>query len=142
MKLICCRSQNNSSGVTNLLGEGFNVDWTEEAPKSIENGSNPSSELLDLSWPMNTNLLAEDFMPSKLLQEGGLNFANLNLATSVDNKNSTEKIVKDKSDEKHENQSNKGTSNNSQVSWLSLFAELDPLANQGEAVLSATADRA
>lgn len=74
--------------------------------------------------------LLRDFMPSHLLQEGNFIFdtseiLNDNAETTKDVK----KVTKNSS-EKSE----------SQVSWLSLFKELDPLANQD--ALSSSGDRA
>lgn len=103
--------------VTNLLDDDFSASWTDQTQESSVN-----SELAGLSWPANTDLLTGEFMPSKLLQEG-LNFLELDLP-QTDNKNEVKSLkINEKSTSKDSNSA-------SQVSWLSLFAELDPLANQ------------
>lgn len=79
-------------------------------------------------------------MPSKLLQEGDLNFLELDLSTKTDSKSCASQ--KNPVTKNCEGQINKGPSNTSQVSWLSLFAELDPLANQNDGTLSTAVDRA
>lgn len=103
-----------------LLGEDFSA--TNEEIKPIE--QSPSAALLDLQWPNNADFFGGDFMPSKFIQEGQLDF-NTELTPSTPNKPSEpikEEISKKKNKEK--------TNINSQMSWLSLFAELDPLSNQ------------
>lgn len=75
-------------------------------------------------------------MPSMLLEEGKSNFSDTKLADlSEDKRETTEEQAKPAVTKDN---SKKGT----QVSWLSLFAELDPLSNQNEHVLNGVGDRA
>lgn len=139
---ICFSAENDSTDVSNLLGEDFSASWTSEALPTSTSDSNASSELVGLSWPTNSDSLAGEFMPSKLLQEGDLNFLELNLSTHTDNKNFAKEKLKDTVGKANEEHVNRGSSSMSQVSWLSLFAELDPLANQNDGTLSTAVDRA
>lgn len=118
----CFSSEDDSGHIANLLDEDFNPSWTvQESSSEINSGS----DLAGLSWPTNTDLLTGEFMPSKLLQEG-LNFLELDLSTQTDNNDKSKNPIS-----KHnEKQTTKDSNSVSQVSWLSLFAELDPLANQ------------
>lgn len=118
-------SKNNPTDITNLLDEDFNPNWINQAPESATINLSAESDLTGLSWPTNTDLLTGEFMPSKLLQES-LNFLELDISTQTDNTDEI-KNLKTKISEKN---CKKDSSNTSQVSWLSLFAELDPLANQ------------
>lgn len=129
-------SEDNAADTGNLLDEDFNPSWTNQAQESSVTDLNASSELVGLSWPTNTDLLTGEFMPSKLLQEG-LNFLELDLPSQADNKNK----MKSPTTKLNEKQTNKDSSSTSQVSWLSLFAELDPLANQN-VLQSTNGDRA
>ncbi|XP_022910018.1 islet cell autoantigen 1 [Onthophagus taurus] len=106
----------DSSETTNLLGEDFSTPTNNETPKTPLNGT-----LLDLSWPSTSDFLGGDFMPSKLLQEG-MNFNLDELDKMTESKKPT-------------------TDQKAQMSWLSLFAELDPLANQ-ESNTPGSGDRA
>lgn len=72
-------------------------------------------------------------MPSKLLHDGELSIEKLTIPH--DAKQDAAKEIKD-------TPSKKGRKNNANVSWLSLFAELDPLSSQNEGVLGSTGDRA
>lgn len=116
------------SEVTNLLGEDFSTKIPDqEAP--ISDGP---SALLDLCWPSNADFLGGDFMPSQLIQEGNFDFSQIDIERIENSKESNIKPMKqDKRSEK----------NGTQVSWLNLFAELDPLANPDPAA-STSDDRA
>ncbi|GJQ71141.1 hypothetical protein Trydic_g1043 [Trypoxylus dichotomus] len=77
-------------------------DYSMSSPTHKTSDSS-NGALLDLTWPTATaDFLSGEFMPSKLLQED------------------------DSAKSKSKGDGNKAT----QMSWLSLFAELDPLANQ------------
>ncbi|EEZ99938.1 islet cell autoantigen 1 [Tribolium castaneum] len=118
--------------VSNLLGEEFSSPAPEPEPP-VQDGSNPSSALLDLCWPSNSDFLGGDFMPSKLIQEGNFDFSQLEMGKTDDNTKENDKPMKGpgKGNEK----------NGTQMSWLSLFAELDPLANADQE-LTNSGDRA
>lgn len=131
--LMCFSDDDNSTNIGNLLNEEFNSSWTNEAQES---STETNSELVGLTWPTNTDLLTGEFMPSKLLQEG-LNFLELDLSSQTDNKEKTNSSIT----KQNETKLNKESNNTSQVSWLTLFAELDPLANQNISQ-NTTADRA
>lgn len=122
--------ESDTSSSTNLLGEDFSRSTQEDLP---ENAS-LSSELLGLSWPATVSeFMGGEFMPSKLLHDGDLNI--VELTAPRETKSETAK-------ESKEAPSKKEMKTNASVSWLSLFAELDPLSNQNEGVLSSTGDRA
>ncbi|CAH1179626.1 unnamed protein product [Phaedon cochleariae] len=106
-----------AEGISNLLEGNFAPPPLQQellSPKSDE--TKPSAALLDLNWSMNSDFLGGDFMPSKLMQEGSFDFLSppaVNMETpETDDKNIP-----------------KASTTENQVSWLSLFAELDPLAN-------------
>lgn len=129
-----------------LLGETFynnaELKNDSETPKGdldgLEIGTSGNAALLDLSWPSGNTaqsnlssdfLLGGDFMPSSFLQDLS------SLSSLTDVKDQTDSVAasgtgKDKKDK-----------TSSQMSWLSLFAELDPLANQEESSSNLT-DRA
>lgn len=114
---------------TNLLGEDFSPAVQEEPS---ENAS-LSSELLGLSWPATvSDFIGGEFMPSKLLHDNDLNIAELT---------APREMKQEAAKESKEVASKKETKSNVNMSWLSLFAELDPLSNQNEGVLSSTGDR-
>lgn len=73
-------------------------------------------------------------MPSNFINEGNFNFKDAPVTQAEDN--NLKEIKEDKEIPK------KSTleKNNAQMSWLSLFAELDPLANQD--IANADGDRA
>lgn len=100
------------SETADLLGENFSLPETAQENVKPEDDK-PSSALLDLNWSSNSEFLGGDFMPSKLLQQGTFDFSDLNVVSE-----------NEKSGGKTE-----APANGSHVSWLSLFAELDPLAN-------------
>ncbi|XP_018318723.1 islet cell autoantigen 1 [Agrilus planipennis] len=106
---------------TDLLGENFSIPPVIPDTNAIEGSkqsdSTLSSELLSLNWPSENDLLG-DFMPSKFLQEGTFNFDTL----SQKSEEPTPSAIKD--------DTKKSNDLKSQMSWLSLFKELDPLANQ------------
>lgn len=117
--------------VSNLLGEDFAVA-AQEQETPVQDGPNPSSALLDLCWPSNNDFLGGDFMPSKLIQEGNFDFSQIEAAKTEDTKETNDRPKKiAKGNEK----------NGTQMSWLSLFAELDPLANSDQE-LTNSGDRA
>ncbi|XP_056648940.1 islet cell autoantigen 1 [Diorhabda sublineata] len=116
-----------------LLNAAFLIDSpTEQAPTADNADKKPSSDLLDLNWSSNTDFMAGDFMPSKLMQE---DFFNIPMTTSKKEEN-----VQDLNNISKKTLQNNMTSEN-KVSWLSLFAELDPLANPALENNSATSDR-
>uniref|UniRef100_A0A1Y1M9J6 Islet cell autoantigen Ica1 C-terminal domain-containing protein n=1 Tax=Photinus pyralis TaxID=7054 RepID=A0A1Y1M9J6_PHOPY len=106
----------DASEVSNLLGEDFTPSMPEsKAPAMVEDKALTNLALLEMNISSEADLLG-DFMPSRLMQEE--NFFNLpEQFDSVPNNNIPSKL---KGNEKTE----------AQVSWLSLFKELDPLANQ------------
>ncbi|KAF5284061.1 hypothetical protein FQR65_LT13607 [Abscondita terminalis] len=114
------KNSTDPTEVNDLLGEDFSSVPTSDPFKPVpaveENVSNLT--LLEMNIPSKEDLLG-DFMPSRLIQEGMFNFnvSDKLDATSKDDKNIPSKI---RGNEKTE----------AQVSWLSLFKELDPLANQ------------
>ncbi|KAJ8948870.1 hypothetical protein NQ318_013524 [Aromia moschata] len=111
-----CGGKSQSSESQNLLGEDFSESVKEES-LSMSDDSKPSSALLDLNWTAGADFLGGDFMPSKLLQENSFDF-------------STSDPDKEDDNGKHDKKVTKATKiNENNVSWLSLFAELDPLAN-------------
>lgn len=113
---------------TTLLGEDYSMSSPVHQLKESSNNT-----LLDLTWPTSSSdFLSGDFMPSKLLQEGNMSFDPSNFALDMKS-NAQDESSKSKS----KGDNNKGA----QMSWLSLFAELDPLANQDN-VTSGTGDRA
>lgn len=137
---------NNKNDENNLLGYEFSTD-----AKDTNKDTADSSNLLDLSWPVtedtaftsqqssNFDFLSNDFMPSKLLQAGelekilpsisgspaGLSDGTTNPKNPINPTNTISGSLAGNSS----NSSIKPSQNN--VSWLSLFADLDPLsANQ------------
>ncbi|XP_018573535.1 islet cell autoantigen 1 [Anoplophora glabripennis] len=100
-----------------LLGENFSLTENKQETSKLED-TKPSSALLDLNWSANSEFLGSEFMPSKLMQEDSFNF--------TDSKN---KGDDGKSNGQIENAMKTEKLNSTHVSWLSLFAELDPLAN-------------
>lgn len=114
---------------SNLLGE----DFTSAIPIQNETAGEEEKELsnvalLELNLSTNTDLL-KDFMPSRLIHEGNFNFdrPDADSPSNLEATNNTKGVTKkSKTNEKTE----------AQVSWLSLFKELDPLANQDDASLS------
>ncbi|CAH0546235.1 unnamed protein product [Brassicogethes aeneus] len=123
-------TKESESDVTNLLGEDFNPTL-ESQPMKLDH-SKPSSALLDLGWPSNSDFLGGDFMPSKLFEDSSFNFT-APLETKNDQQTAKESNSKPKV--------NKMDTAN-QMSWLSLFAELDPLANPDHAANGSAGDRA
>lgn len=118
----------STTNVSNLLGEDFSVSSPpaaaegQSSPSKIDD-SKPSSALLDLAWPSsNSDFLGGDFMPSKLMQ---------NDDTFSFHENDDDKSNKqiDNNSKSNINVSKQSETNKTQMSWLSLFAELDPLAN-------------
>ncbi|KAJ8915781.1 hypothetical protein NQ315_004593 [Exocentrus adspersus] len=109
-------SEDETSETIDLLGENFAASKNQEPEQKIEEDVKPSSELLDLNWATNLEFFGNDFMPSKLMQDT-YDFTDTNL--NKDDK---------KGDGKTESRDTKKL-NADHVSWLSLFAELDPLAN-------------
>lgn len=102
-----------------MLGENFSpIENKQESSNEVDD-TKPSSALLDLNWSANSEFLGSEFMPSKLMQEESFNF--------TDTKN------KDGKDGKSNGQLENGVKNEqltgNHVTWLTLFAELDPLAN-------------
>lgn len=122
------RDANSLIETNSLLGEDYSMSSSAQEPIDSTNQT-----LLDLTWPTNTSdFLSGDFMPSKLIQDGAINFDIGGFP--LDGKtNPGEEPSKPKS---------KGDTNKTtQMSWLSLFAELDPLANQDN-VMDGMGDRA
>lgn len=111
----------------NLLGEDFT-----SAPDPITANLDelkPSSALIDLDLSKSTDNFTDflsgsaNFMPSSLMQdETGFNFKTEESIAKT-NENQPKKIVKSTAPKQ-----SKGKTQ-SQMSWLSLFAELDPLSN-------------
>ncbi|XP_060519250.1 islet cell autoantigen 1 [Cylas formicarius] len=114
--------------VSTLLGEDFlPTSSLESNPANDFDESKPSSALLDLNWsPVSDFLGNSSFMPSSLIEQGSFKFSEVN---------------KDITDKQESNQKPNKTKTDSQVSWLSLFAELDPLAS-GVMDNNVTGDRA
>lgn len=134
-----------------LLGYDFS-----DNPNDSNKDTVASSNLLDLSWPSpiteeasltsqhsnNFDFLGNDFMPSKLLQAGELDKILPSIVNDVaGDQSDTNKCIKHALNvsgtsaaaaplsSANVNSSIKSSQNN--VSWLSLFADLDPLsANQ------------
>ncbi|KAL3276269.1 hypothetical protein HHI36_020983 [Cryptolaemus montrouzieri] len=104
----------------NLLGDDFLP--TEISGEDKPNQGDTNESLLDLSLSQNNpELISKDFfMPSNLIQ-GGFNFTS-------DDLSKLEKAANQK-DEKAKTTSDKEKTD-AQVSWLSLFDELDPLSNK------------
>ncbi|KAK9752368.1 Arfaptin-like domain [Popillia japonica] len=122
------KNTNSLTETTTLLGEDYSMSSPVHQLKESSNNT-----LLDLTWPTSSSdFLSGDFMPSKLLQEGNMSFDPSNFALDMKS-NAQDESSKSKS----KGDNNKGA----QMSWLSLFAELDPLANQDN-VTSGTGDRA
>ncbi|KAK9881595.1 hypothetical protein WA026_016465 [Henosepilachna vigintioctopunctata] len=119
-------AENNSGtpqrDVVNLLGDDFPP--LQESPikdfKQLNNIDSTKS-LLDLpSTENNLDDLSKDFfMPSNLIQ-GGFNFTSDDLSKLERTTNNSQKDRKPADKERAD----------SQVSWLSLFDELDPLSNK------------
>lgn len=118
--------------VSDLLGEDFSSKKTEE----LESNNDIHPELLDLNWPETSDFLGGDFMPSKLIQ-GDIDFNNLVSNKEIPSTNKMMETKEIKGDSKKSRSDNSGA----QMTWLSLFAELDPLANQDNS-LNGTGDRA
>lgn len=114
----------------NLLGEDFYSPAKEEI---FEQNTLPSSALLDLQWPTNSEFLGGNFMPSQFIMDG-----NLDLKDSDPQQN--DNVLKDNKENKEVPKNIKIDKTTAQMSWLSLFAELDPLANQDN--LTNVGDRA
>lgn len=107
--------------LTNLLGDFVAPPILKcETPSDDKSLSNVT--LLEMNLSTDHDLL-RDFMPSRLIQEGNFNFTSSetfnNQSTAKDSNDIPKKV---KATEKTE----------AQVSWLSLFKELDPLANQDD----------
>nr|CAH7742501.1 unnamed protein product [Callosobruchus chinensis]CAH7752566.1 unnamed protein product [Callosobruchus chinensis] len=100
--------------VANLLQGDFSAPTDPQLEAS--DLSKPSSALLDLSWSIQSDFMKGNFMPSKLMQEDGFMFMDLPTEQETSQKN-------EKSPDKNEK-------NDKQMSWLSLFAELDPLSSK------------
>lgn len=111
----------------NLLGEDFT---SSPENNSIAENTSPSSALLDLQWPTNSDFFNSNFMPSNFILEGNINFKE----SDVTQEEHTSSI------DKKENEIPNKDKNNAHMSWLSLFAELDPLANQD--ITNSDGDRA
>ncbi|CAG9864611.1 unnamed protein product [Phyllotreta striolata] len=105
--------ESQSSDVGDLLNTDLSELPLPEQPISEDGSLKPSSELLDLNWNSNSEFLAGDFMPSNLLNDGFFNVAD---STNDSQQNSSQSA-------------GNARENGKQVSWLSLFAELDPLSN-------------
>ncbi|XP_050314988.1 LOW QUALITY PROTEIN: islet cell autoantigen 1 [Anthonomus grandis grandis] len=103
-----------SSSVSNLLGEDFALPpLPSQASPDL---SKPSAALLDLA-PSLSDLLGDEnsaFMPSSLMQEG----ATFDFQKKPEEEPEQKRLPNNKTGEGHH-----------AMSWLSLFAELDPLAN-------------
>ncbi|KAF5279064.1 hypothetical protein FQA39_LY05742 [Lamprigera yunnana] len=106
--------------VSDLLGGDFfsqpthpQVPDSKAVEATEENISNVT--LLEMNLSNKEDLLG-DFMPSRLMQEESFNL-DLNMLDTAKEKKTLSKV---RNNEKTE----------AQVSWLSLFKELDPLANQ------------
>lgn len=113
--MIFFRSIESRPTVSNLLDGDFSI------PESLTSTNpKPSSALLDLNWTSSSenssDFLGGDFMPSKLLQEGSFSFLD-------------QAVIKEYPDNKSGQKHDISKENKDKVSWLSLFAELDPLAN-------------
>lgn len=129
---FCLFSQSDSTNVTNLLGEDFSSTVENE---TIDNNT-LNSDLLNLQWPVNNaDLFNSNFMPSNFIKEGSINFTDTDLLQDHGDDDSNKMEIK----EIKENVAKKNLSDK-QVSWLSLFAELDPLANQD--IANASGDNA
>lgn len=116
----------------NLLGENF-YSPTAKDEEILEQDSLPSSALLDLQWPTNSEFLGGNFMPSQFIMDGNLDLKNSDRRLS-------DNVLKDSKESKEVAKNVKIDKTNAQMSWLSLFAELDPLANQDN--LTNVGDRA
>nr|XP_023018872.1 islet cell autoantigen 1 [Leptinotarsa decemlineata] len=118
-----------SPEIPNLLDGDYSTPPTEQPTSTETDIAKPSSALLDLNWSTNSDFLGGDFMPSRLIQEGSFSFPTVSPTKEESNQ------------EKVDNSASNSASHDKQVSWLSLFAELDPLS--GAANENATAgDRA
>lgn len=113
ISIFSLNESQTAEAVATLLDGDFTVP-SEPTQKAAVDISKPSSALLDLNWSTNSDFLSGDFMPSKLIQDNLFNMVEETTNETNDEKNS-QKPVKAPKD--------------NQVSWLSLFAELDPLAN-------------
>ncbi|CAH1992166.1 unnamed protein product [Acanthoscelides obtectus] len=108
-------SESEQTEVANLLQGDFAAP-TEQQLEAADL-SKPSSALLDLNWSVQSDFMKGNFMPSKLMQEEGFMFMETPLEKEASQKSEKSPDVKrDKSDK--------------QMSWLSLFAELDPLSSK------------
>lgn len=135
-----------------MLGEDFST-IDPEIPMTTTDSDNANSlALLDLSWPTtsNSDFLAGDFMPSRLLQEPnyGITRNDLdqleqdnNVLIDKETSNDCSKPSKTSAKTKSVSATTAENSGSALVSWLSLFAELDPLANSQQ-VTSISSDRA
>lgn len=126
---------NNLNIVSNLLGEDF-LEPSLQSENSQEE-SKPSSELFNLQWPTNSDFLGGDYMPSRFIQEGTVDFTTTNVIEDTNLKENKKAVNKENKLQKTRNDKT-----SSQMSWLSLFAELDPLASQEESELYPVGDRA
>ncbi|XP_065162637.1 LOW QUALITY PROTEIN: islet cell autoantigen 1-like protein [Atheta coriaria] len=123
---VTSTEDNKEPGISNdLLGE----DFTQFQQNQTVAESTTHSELFGLSWPSasSTNIsdayASSEFMPSTLLQQDFLSSMQTQSTPSQEEKNESA----DKS--KATNEAPKS----SQMSWLSMFAELDPLAQEIDA---------
>ncbi|XP_017772375.1 PREDICTED: islet cell autoantigen 1 [Nicrophorus vespilloides] len=108
------KQEDDDENVSDLLGESFFNINTEQTTEESTN----ESELSGLNWPMSTttsDFIQQNFMPSQLLQ------ADFDPAMIKENDKEDSEMPK-KDDKKL-----------SQMNWLSLFAELDPLAQDESA---------
>lgn len=131
------KQKNSEVSEETLLGETFYNSPESNVEQSKDLATSDDLALLDLSWQSGNTaqanpsdfLLGGDFMPSSFLQD----LSSLtNLTGAKDQADSVAASA---------NKDKKDITTSSQMSWLSLFAELDPLANQEDSP-SNLADRA
>lgn len=117
MKTVFSTNQDENNEMVNLLGDAFSMEnILTSGPSEIVNEINPDRSLLDLT---EDDLLSNDyFMPSILMQKG-FNFTSDDLSKLEEATTNGDIKMKDDNAKK-----------DAQVSWLSLFEELDPLSNK------------
>lgn len=121
MKTVFSTNQDENNEMVNLLGDAFSMEnILTSGPSEIVNEINPDRSLLDLTEDdSNSDLLSNDyFMPSILMQKG-FNFTSDDLSKLEEATTNGDIKMKDDNAKK-----------DAQVSWLSLFEELDPLSNK------------
>lgn len=94
-------------------------DLLVEPTKEENEVSNVDLLQLNLGAPEASDLLG-DFMPSNFIQEGLLDFSEFETHSTGEQRQQEQEVPKKRKEDKSD----------AHMNWLSLFKELDPLANE------------